>query len=77
MSYCISVFGHVCQTHSEKLFTVQKHCMKILFGDKQAYPEKFKTCYRTRPFDMQKAGAKFYEREHTKPLFYKNDILTY
>ena len=27
MSYCISVFGHVCQTHSEKLFTVQKHCI--------------------------------------------------
>ena len=77
MSYCISVFGHVCQTHSEKLFTVQKHCMRILFGDKQAYLEKFKTCCRTRPFDMQKLGAKFYEREHTKPLFHKNGILTY
>ena len=71
MSYCISVFGHVCQTHSEKLFTVQKHCMRILFGDKQAYLEKFKTCCRTRRFDMQKLGAKFYEREHTKPLFHK------
>ena len=77
MSYCISVFGHVCQTHSEKLFTVQKHCMRILFGDKQAYLEKFKTCCRTRPFDMQKLGAQFYEREHTKPLFQKNGILTY
>ena len=77
MSYCISVFGHVCQTHNEKLFTVQKHCMRILFGDKQAYLEKFKTCCRTRPFDMQKLGAKFYEREHTKPLFHKNGILTY
>ena len=71
MSYCISVFGHVCQKHSEKLFTVQKHCMRILFGDKQAYLENFKTCCRTRPFDMQKLGAKFYEREHTKPLFHK------
>ena len=77
MSYCISVFGHVCQTHSEKLFTVQKHCMRILFGNKQVYLEKFKTCCRTRPFDMKKLGAKFYEREHTKPLFHKNGILTY
>ena len=76
MSYCITVFGHVCQTHSEKLFTVQKHCMRILFGDKQAYLEKFKTCCRTRPFEMQKLVAKFYEREHTKPLFHKNGILT-
>ena len=51
--------------------------MRILFGDKQAYLKKFKTCCRTRPFDMQKLGAKFYEREHTKPLFHKNGILTY
>ena len=77
MSHCISVFGHVCQTHSVKLFTVQKHCIRILFGEKQAYLEKFKTCCRTRPFGMQKLGAKFYKREHTKPLFHKNGILTY
>ena len=25
---------------------------------------------------MQQLGAKFYEREHTKPLFHKNSILT-
>ena len=27
LSYCITVFGNVCKTHSEKLFTIQKHCM--------------------------------------------------
>ena len=42
---------------SEKLFTVQKHCMRIFFADKQAYLEKFKTCWRSRPIDMQKLGA--------------------
>ena len=41
---------------------------------KQAY---LVDCCRTRPFDMQKLCAKFYEREHTKPLFHKNGILTY
>ena len=30
LSYCITVFGNVCKTHSEKLFTIQKHCMRIL-----------------------------------------------
>ena len=48
---------YVRQTHSEKLFTVQKHCMRILNGDKQAHLENFKTCCRTRPFNMQKLGA--------------------
>ena len=42
--------------------------MRILFGDKHAYLEKFKTCCRTRPVDMQKLSM---------PLFHKNDILTY
>ena len=42
---------------SEKLFTVEKHCMRIFLADKQAYLEKFKTCWRSRPIDMQKLGA--------------------
>ena len=79
---CLIVYLYldVSAKHTMKnclLFSVHKHCMRILFGDKQAYLEKFKTCCRTRPFDMQKLGAKFYEREHTKPLFHKNSILTY
>ena len=76
-SYCITVFGHVCKTHSEKLFTIQKHCLRILFGDREAYLEKFKTCVRSRPYENQKLGAEFYEREHTKPLFKKTGILAY
>ena len=49
----ITVFGNVCKTHSEKLFTIQKHCMRILFGDKEAYLDKFKTSCRTRPIETQ------------------------
>ena len=32
LSYCITVFGNVCKTHSEKLFTIRKYCTRILFG---------------------------------------------
>ena len=53
LSYCKTVFGNVCKTHSEKLFTIQKHCMRILFGDKEAYLDKFKTSCRTRPIETQ------------------------
>ena len=33
MTYCITVFGTVSKTCSVKLFKIQKHCIRILFGD--------------------------------------------
>ena len=50
MTYCITVFGTVSKTCSEKLFKIQKHCIRILFGDLEKYLGKFKTSARTRPF---------------------------
>ena len=50
--------------------------MRILFGEKIAYAEKFSTCARVRPLEEQKLGTKFYCREHTKRLFSENEILT-
>ena len=77
LCYCITVFGNVCKTHSEKLFTIQKHCMRILFGDKEAYLDKFKTSCRTRPIKTQILGTSYYMKEHTKPLFHKHKILAF
>ena len=77
MSYCITVFGHVCKTHTDKLFAVQKLCLRILFGNKEEYLNKFKTCARARPIESQKLGAEFYKKEHTKPLFTKTGILAF
>ena len=77
LSYCITVFGNVCKTHSEKLFTIQKHCMRILFLDKEAYLDKFKTSCRTRPIGTQILGIAYYMKEHTKPLYHKNKILAF
>ena len=47
-----------------------------MFGDKEAYTEKFKTAARTRPLDNQILGKDFYMKEHTKPLFKQNGLLT-
>ena len=33
MTYCITVFGTVSKTCTIKLFKIQKHCIRILFGD--------------------------------------------
>ena len=49
--------------------------MRILFGDKEAYLNKFKTCARSRPLDNQILGQEFYSREHTKPLFNQHGIM--
>jgi len=46
-----------------------------LFGDKQAYLDKFKTCAKTRPFPHQTLDSDFFQLEHTKPLFEKYKIL--
>ena len=77
MSYCISVYGDANKQYTKKLFTVQKRCMRILFGDLDAYKEKFKTCARVREFGYQTLGEKFYKKEHTKPLFCKMQILCF
>ena len=77
LSYCITVYGNTNKQYTGKLFVIQKHCMRILFGDYKAYLDKFKTCARTRPIEDQKLGHDFYMREHTKPLFFKMGILSY
>ena len=50
--------------------------MRILFGDKEAYLDKFKTSARVRLFEEQKPGAEFFKREHTKPLVTKHSVMT-
>ncbi len=76
LTYGISVWGGVAKHKLAKVFNAQKHCLRILFGDKEAYFDKFKTSVRTRPLLEQILGQEFYELEHSKPLFNKRDILT-
>ena len=47
-----------------------------MFGDNEVYLEKHRTAARTRDIDTQKLGPEFFEKEHTKPLFNNNEILT-
>ena len=64
LSYCITVYGNVNKQYCEKLFIIQKHCIRILFGNYKAYVDKFKTCARARALDEQILGCDFYKREH-------------
>ena len=77
LGYGISVWGVALKNQTyDKLFVTQKHCIRILFGDLEAYLEKQATCARARPYGQQKLGADFYIKEHTKPIFNKLKILT-
>ncbi len=76
LSYCISVWGGAAKHRISSLWAAQKHCLRVLFCDKEAYLNKFKTCVRSRPFPDQALGRTFFEREHTKPIFNKLAILT-
>ena len=51
--------------------------MRILFGDEEAYLDKFKTSCRTRPIETQLLGTAYYMKEHTKPIFHKHKILAF
>ncbi len=76
LSYCISVWGSAAQFRITSLWTIQKHCIRILFGDKMAYLDKRSTCARIRSYGLQKLGQEFYRLECTKPLFKEHKILS-
>ena len=75
LTYCISVWGGTSLYKITRLWLSQKHCVRVLFGDKEAFLEKYRTSARARPYPNQLLDEKFYQKEHTKPLFKKHSIL--
>ena len=75
LNYCLTVYGAASKNHIEKLFRIQKHCIRILFGNREEYLDKFKTCARVREFGKQILGPEFYSKENTKPIFNSQKIL--
>ena len=74
--YGVSVWGGIPQYKMDKIFRLQKKCLRILFGNLEQFLDKFNTCARARPFGAQILSSQFYMREHTKPIFNANKILT-
>ena len=75
LTYGISVWGGISDSRLNNIFTVQKHCIRVLFGDHESYLDKFRTCARARPANEGILGSSFYAREHTKPLFNEQKLL--
>ena len=77
LTYGITVWGVALKDQpDDKLFIIQKHCIRVLFGDLDAYLAKTSTCARTRPYGKQKLGNLYYQKEHTKPIFNRLQLLS-
>ena len=77
LSYCISCWGGVPDYKLNKIFALQKRCIRLLFGKTLNYdhPEFYETCARARTIDDHLAGKNF-ALEATKPLFKEHNVLS-
>ena len=77
LSYCISCWGGISKYKLQSLFSLQKRCVRLLFGKEINYdhPEFYKTCARVRTY-KQHMAAKNFQLEHTKPIFNEQNLLT-
>ena len=53
LTYCISAWGGVPSHKTDKLFRIQKKCLRILYGDREEFINKFCTAARTHPYGEQ------------------------
>ena len=77
LSYCISSWGGVSPNKLSKLFSIQKRCIRLLFGTKPTFDhvEYYQTCARVRTY-QEHMSKKDYCLEHTKSLFNSNRVLS-
>ena len=76
LAYGVTVWGKASKSKLRLLFKAQKKAIWVVFGNKEQFLDKFRTCAKARPYPDQKLGHEFFNKEHTKPLFIANHILT-
>ena len=76
LSYGITAWGGISKNLLQPLLITQKKCIRVMFGDKDAYMDKFKTCARTRSFENRFLGKDFFQGKPSKSLFHSNNLLT-
>ena len=77
LSYCISCWGGVSENKLESLFSIQKRCVRLLFGKQLTFDHAgfYETCQRVRTYEQHMA-KKDYQLEHTKPIFNEEKVLS-
>ena len=77
LSYCISSWGGGPAYRLSSLFSIQKRCVRLLFGKKPSsdHSAYYETCARARTFS-EHMTKKNYKLENTKPIFNEEKILS-
>ena len=77
ISYCISCWGGISQNRLKSLFSIQKRCVRLLFGKELSFDhaEYYQTCARTRTYTQHKTEKNF-QLEHTKPILNEMNLLS-
>ena len=77
LTYGITCWGGAYSSKFQKLFNIQKRCLRILFGEIPSFDheEYYQTCARARTYQSHMTPRDF-SLEHTKPLFNCNQLLT-
>ena len=77
LSYCISCWGAIPSSKLQGIFSIQKRCIRLLFGLGYSFdhPEYYETCARVITY-QDHTSKKNYCLEHTKPLFNNHKIFT-
>lgn len=76
ITYCISCWGGISNYKTEKIFSIQKRCIRLLFGKDLNFDhaDYYKTCARARTY-AEHMACKNYSLEHTKSLFNEQKLL--
>ena len=77
LTYGISAWGSSSSNKLNKIFSIQKRCIRLLFGKDFNFDhaEYYQTCARARTYEENNAPKNFI-LEHTKPLFKQHQFLT-
>ena len=77
ISYCMSCWGGISQNRLKSLFSIQKRCVRLLFGKELSFDhaEYYQTCARTRTYTQHNTEKNF-QLENTKPLFNEMNLLS-
>ena len=76
LSYCISSWGGIPNYKLQSIFSIQKRCVRLLFGKEYSFDHAgyYETCARARTYE-EHMSPKNYCLEHTKPIFNEYKIL--
>ena len=77
LTYGITAWGCAGTSKLDKVFSIQKRCIRLLFGKKYSFDhaEFYQTCARVRTYS-EHIAPKDYTLEHTKSIFKSNSLLT-